>query len=220
MHTRSRRFAFALTSLAMALGTTACGGGGDGSDASAASALDTQRADALARRNPPPPPPPPAPDTNLVLASAGAAGQAADGIVCGISADGGKVLFASRSATLVSGDSNVAVDLFLKDLRGNGVTRVVTSTALQAPACLGMTPDANTVAYLADVTTPGDIFPGGGTSEPAILLKNLGTGQTTRVTPPLATFPNVAGFQFAGVSDDGLRVAFIAQPTRSCSGYD
>jgi Tol biopolymer transport system component len=42
----------------------------------------------------------------------------------------------------------------------------------------------------------------------------------TRVTPPLNTFANVANYQFAGLSDDGLRIAFIAQPTRTCSGYD
>ena len=35
-----------------------------------------------------------------------------------------------------------------------------------------------------------------------------------------ADIPNVGSYQFAGISDDGLRLAFIAQPTRSCSGYD
>ena len=57
-------------------------------------------------------------------------------------------------------------------------------------------------------------------SELAILVQNQSTGQQTRVTPLLSTFPNVSEYQFAGISDDGLRVAFIAQPTRTCSGYD
>ncbi len=52
------------------------------------------------------------------------------------------------------------------------------------------------------------------------MVQNLSTGQQTRVTPLLSTFPNVSGYQFAGVSDDGSRVAFIAQPTAICSGYD
>ena len=219
MHTASRRVAFAATSLALILGTAACGGGGeDGSDQASASALDAERATALARRRPPPPPPP-APDATLVLASASASGQAADGQVCGLSADGGKVLFASRSASLVSGDTNGLMDLFLKDLNGNGISRVVTSATRNGSVCLGMTPDANTVIYVADVGTPGEIFPAGPV-ESVMLARNTATGQTARVTPPLATFPNVDSYQFAGLSDDGQRVAFIAQPTRSCSGFD
>ena len=74
--------------------------------------------------------------------------------------------------------------------------------------------------HLANVTTAGEISPGTGTSEAAIMVKNLATGVQTRVSPPLNTFANVANYQFAGLSDDGLRIAFIAQPTRTCSGYD
>jgi Tol biopolymer transport system component len=107
----------------------------------------------------------------------------------------------------------------LKDLNGNGVTRAVT-TLSRSLACLAMTPDANTVVFIADATNGQvDVFGNSGT-ELAIMVKNLSTGQQTRVTPLLSTFANVDTYQFAGVSDDGLRVAFIAQPTRTCSGYD
>ena len=222
MNIASRRIASAATSLALVLGTAACGGGGsDVVDPTAASPLDAERASALARRSPPPPPPPaPAPDANLVLASASAAGLAADGAVCGLSADGGKVLFGSTSGSLVSGDTNGVLDLFLKDFNGNGVTRVVSGGAIYPLTCLGLTPSAGTMAFIANVTTAGEISPGTGTSEAAIMVKNLATGVQTRVSPPLNTFANVANYQFAGLSDDGLRIAFIAQPTRTCSGYD
>ena len=205
----------------MILAAAACGGGGeDGTTEAAATALDAERATALARRQPPPPPPPPATDATLALASASASGVAADGNVCAVSADGGKVLFTSASDTLVSGDLRpFAADIFLKDFNGNGVTRAV-NTLSRALTCLGMTPNANTVVFMADATNGVvDVFGNSGT-ELAILVRNLSTGQQTRVTPLLSTLSSVSAYQFAGVSDDGLRVAFIAQPTRTCSGFD
>ena len=226
MHTPTRRFASAFTSLALLLGTAACGGGGndDGGDAPSATALDSERAAALGRRKPPapPPPPPPAPatDSTLALASATAAGQAAEGNVCAVSADGGKVLFISSVDTLVAGDQRpFAADIYLKNFNGNGVIRAVT-TLSRTLNCLGMTPDANSVAFSADAPNGKlDVFGNSGT-ELAILVNNLGTGQQTRVSPLLASLPNVSAFEFVGISDDGLRVAFIAQPTRTCSGYN
>jgi Tol biopolymer transport system component len=222
MRTTTRRLALAAASLAVVLTTTACGGGGNDASAEAsAGPLDTERANALARRTPPPPPPPPpATDATLALASATASGQAVDGDVCAVSADGGKVLFTSSSDTLVSGDVRpFAADIFLKNFNGNGVTRAVT-TFSRTLTCLGMTPNANTVVFIANATNGVVDVLGNSGTELAIMASNLTTGQQTRVTPLLSSLPNVSAYQFAGVSDDGLRVAFIAQPTRTCSGYD
>ena len=168
----------------------------------------------------PPPVTAPVTDTTLALASASASGQAANASSsnCGVSADGSKVLFTS-SASNLAGGTNFMQHLYLKDFNGNGITRVVTATS-NTFACLALTPDANTVVFVANapngvVTTLG--FEG---TEPAIMVKNLSTGQQTRVTPMRSALQNVDSFQFAGVSDDGLRVAFIAQPTFTCSGYN
>lgn len=196
MHPATRRFALAWPSLAVVIGTVAYGGSANAADQATATALSAQRASALSSRRPPPPP---STDSTLALVSASASGQAARGSVCGVSADGGKVLFSSDASNLVSGDGSFTQDLFVKDLNGNGITRVVAGT----PFCLAMTPDANTVVYTSEAPS---IFP-------PIRVKNLSTGAETVVTPPLSTFPNVTGYQFAGVSDDGSRVAFIAQPT-------
>ena len=168
-----------------------------------------------------PPPPAPVTDSTLALASASASGQAANtsSSNCGVSADGSKVLFTSYASNLGTSNTNFMQHIYLKDFNGNGITRVVTA-ASNTFACLALTPDANTVVFVADapngvVTTLG--FEG---SEPAIMLKNLSTGQQTRVTPLRSALANVQSYQFAGVSDDGLRVAFIAQPTFTCSGYN
>ena len=221
MRTTTRRLALAAASVAVVLMTAACGGGGnDASTQASASPLDAQRANALARSRPPPPPPTPTTDATLALASASASGQAVDGDVCAVSADGGKVLFTSSSDTLVSGDVRpFAADIFLKDFNGNGVTRAVTTTS-RTLTCLGMTPNANTVVFIANASNGQVDSLGNSGTELAIMVQNLSTGQQTRVSPLLSTFPNVSQYQYAGVSDDGSRVAFIAQPTSTCSGYD
>lgn len=176
---------------------------------------------AATRKPPPTPvPPPPAADSTLALVSASAAGAAAEGQPCAISADGSQVLFLSRAANLVSADTNGAVDIFLKNLNGNGIRRVAITASLNPVVCLGMTPDATRLVFIGDLPTGSPNVLGQVPSERAIIVSDIATGTQTRVTPPLATFAAVASYSFAGISDDGLRVAFIAQPTRSCSGYD
>ncbi len=221
MHTTLKRWLFSATSLVLILGTAACGGHANGESAStAASALDEGRATALGRRKPPPPPPPPATDTTLALVSASAASQAAEGNPCAVSADGSKVLFISSSDSLVGVDpSPFRSDIYLKDLNGNAVTRVVTNLSLSLN-CLAMTPDAATVVFVSEASNGRVDVLGNSGTELAILVKNVSTGLQTRVTPLLSSLPNVDAYQFAGISDDGSRVAFIAQPTRTCSGYD
>ena len=197
MHTTTRRLALAAASLTIVLTTAASAAG----------------------RKPPPPPPAPTTDTTLALASATAAGKAISGGVCAVAADGGKVLFTSNVDPLGGTVSPFHADIFWKDFNGNGVTRAVTTTS-RTLNCLGMTPNANTVVFSADATNGKVDTLGNSGVELAILVQNQITGQQTRVTPLLSTFANVSEFQFAGVSDDGSRVAFIAQPTRTCSGYD
>lgn len=137
-----------------------------------------------------------------------------------MSADGGMVLFTSSSNTIISGDpSPFTADVHLKDFNGNGVTRVVGASS-PILRCLTTTPDAKTVMFVFNAPNGQVDVLGNSGSELAVLLKNLSIGVQTRVTPLLSSFANVDSYQFAGVSDDGLRVAFIAQPTRSCSGCD
>lgn len=159
--------------------------------------------DAQAQRKRTPPPPPPA-DSNLQLASTGTAGNAIDGKVCGVSADGGQVLFQTRNGSFEPDQ------IFLKDFNGNSSTRVVAGNALGVRlTCLAMTPNAQTV-----------VFEGSTGVELAIMTKNLLTGVETRVTPMLSALPGATKFRFAGVSDDGQRVAFMAEPTFTCRLYD
>lgn len=170
--------------------------------------------EALAQGTRRPPPPPPA-DAHLQLVSTNGTGKAIDGLVCGLTADGGKVLFLTRQR------NTRPEQLFLKDFNGNTSTRVLTgSTGPVRLSCLAMTPDARTVVYVGGA--PNGIFDAYGREgvEAAILVRNLPTGADTRITPQLKTLPGASRFVFAGVSDDGQRVAFIAEPTFSCSLYN
>jgi Tol biopolymer transport system component len=214
MRTKSSRLVAAAAAVAALLATAACGGGGETVD----DASGKDHTLSLKRRQPPPPPPP-ASDSTLALASASAAGIAADGKVCAVSGDGSKVLFTSTSSTLVSGDTTpFAADIYLKDFNGNGVRRVL--SASRNFACVAMTPDANTVIFVADAPNGLVDALGNTSTEPTIMALNLSTGQQTRVSPVVRTFVNVSEYQFAGVSDDGRRVAFIAQPTKTCVIFD
>lgn len=192
MHTHFTPARLATLTCAAALATAACG-------------------NALAQGTRPPPPPA---DANLQLVSTNSTGRAVDGRVCGLSADGGKALF------LTTQNYRQPAQLFLKDFNGNTLTRVVAGSASPvALSCLAMTPDARHVAYVGGA--PNGIFDFNGREgvEPAILLRNVLTGTDTRVTPQLKTLPAATKFVFAGVSDDGQRVAFIVEPTFSCVLY-
>ncbi len=171
--------------------------------------------EASAQRNRPPPPPPPIADSSLQLVSTNSGGTVIDGEVCGLSAEGGKVLFRTRNGSFESNQ------FFIKDFNGNTSTRVVLgSSPSVTPTCLAMTPDANTVVFIGAAPNGITDYLGREGVEPAIKVKNLLTGVETRITPMLRTLPpGTGGFVFAGVSDDGQRVAFIGTPTGSCVLY-
>lgn len=169
-------------------------------------------ADAVAQRTRPAPPPA---DANLQLVSTKADGKATDGAVCGLAADGSKVLYMTRQG------NTQPEQLFIKDFNAGSSTSVVpgSSGSVQL-SCLAMTPDAHTVVYVGGA--PNGIFDVYGREgvEPAILAKSLLSGAVTRITPRLKDLPGATKYVFAGVSDDGQRVAFFAEPTYRCQLYD
>ena len=192
---------FAPSALACAslLALAACGGGGDDAASTSGALAQDERAEALAAGA--------RAVGTLELASSNAAGKARGGLLCGLSADGSVVAFASDSSAVVAGDTNNAQDVFVKNLRTGAVVRSsTTSTGAQMAGitrCLTMTPDARFVLF-SDGT--------------ALYVKNLSTQALTLVTPPPATVPNNQGFTGGAISDDGSKVAFITVPTQTYVG--
>ena len=202
----SSRCALTALSCAAVLVLSGCGGGSD--EGAASQAADAgEVANALAASSPT--------VGLLTLVSASAAGKAAGGTSapCGVSADGALVAFGDSAATLVSGDTNQSLDVFMKNTRTGAIARVSTeSNGVQFAGgadCLAITPDGNTVVF----RTAGGGSSGLPAGETAIRVKNLTTGAVTTVNPPLATFSTTSAYLFQSISDDGLRVALIAAPT-------
>lgn len=220
---------------AVLLGLSACGGGTTDENVIASSNdADTpgieSAVQAKARTAPPPINPNPVVvpvDSTLALATSNAAGQSieADGLtqICGISADGSQVALTSSSSKFVAGVDpfNIKGNVFLKNLRTGAVTRINTASTgglLSEASCVGMTPDASAVVFATPQVLLINPYEPAVVVEAAIYVKNLRTGTVTNVAPPLNTFANIAGYRFQSISDDGNRVALIAEPARQYLG--
>ncbi len=203
----------------------ACGGGADGPSGDLASTSDTTastetRAQASGVQNNAA-----QASGSLRLVSSSSAGvaavQGASG--CGISADGTVVAFTSASGNLVAGDNNQRDDVFVKNLNTGVTTRAsvtVGGPQISGGTCAGLSANGRYVAFTAStpVPTPDPIYQSA--SEVALFVRDLSTGSVSRVSPPLASQTLTAGFAFQAISDNGQRVAFLAQPTtRYLGGY-
>ena len=211
-----------LVPLCAALVLVGCGGGAD-PDAAADTAADTSdpagagdRATAQAVGVP----------GAVRLASSDAAGRPGElgGAPCGVSRDGNLVAMVSSSSNLVAGDSNNEADIFLKNLQTGAISRVNTTATGQQMrsgaflACHAMTPDGTWVVFRSATGAGGSPYVPGPAPEVALLAKNTRTGALLRVTPPLQSVPNTAGYTFHSVTDSGSHVAFTAQPTNRYVG--
>jgi hypothetical protein len=151
---------------------------------------------------------------DLQLASVTPAGTATrtSSTTCALSADGAVVLFASSASNLVSGDTNGASDLFLRNLATGLTTRVTTGSSGEQLArggnCLGggLTPDGRYVAF--------NSTEGGGT----VYVKDTHTGTLTQASPDSGSVPRVTGFLGGALSDDGTKVLFITRPQQVYAG--
>ena len=118
-----------------------------------------------------------------------------------ITADGSRVFFASARTNLVAGDTNGAVDLFVKDLSGPAagtVTRVTPATGL-TPTGTGfaVTPDGAYVLYTA----------GSGGSRSLVRQSVAAPAERVLVTDGLGNpLGPSAGVGQLAISDDGTRV--------------
>lgn len=158
--------------------------------------------------------------TRVNVSSSNVEANAAVGYYATISADGNRVAFFSSATNLISGDTNSASDVFLRDISAGTTTRV-SLTASGAQANFGsylasISGDGNSVAFDSDAT-------------------NLVTGDTNglidtyvrKLTAPTTIRANVssAGAQATGgatsqpsLSADGTRVSFYSLATNLVPG--
>ena len=125
------------------------------------------------------------------------------------SPDGTKVAFFSYASNLVTGDTNLAADIFVKDLSTGSVTQISTAadgtqgnSSSYSPV---FSPDGTKVAFFsyASKLVPGDAW-----GRPDVFLKDLTNGAIIRVSTNDA---GIKGNNFSyspAVSPDGTKVAF------------
>ncbi|MBA3685248.1 MAG: PD40 domain-containing protein [Planctomycetes bacterium] len=143
-----------------------------------------------------------------------------------ISADGRMVGFNSYDGTLVPGDTNSAMDGFVRDVTTGQIQRVtVMATGAQSNGgrVLGLSADGRYALFTSDT----GLVPGDTNGSPDIFVRDRTTGSIDQASlqPDGGQFPAYTDASDAAMSDDGRFVAFSrisnpnarASPTFTCA---
>jgi Tol biopolymer transport system component len=132
------------------------------------------------------------------------------------SSDGQYLAFNSYAAGLVGGDTNLAADIFLKDLQTGTVTRVSTDSAgAQGAGGLSLepviSPDGRYVAFTSSFT---NLVADDTNGQADVFLKDLQTGAVSRISTDASGAQAIGGTsQVAAFSPDGKFIAFQSNAT-------
>ena len=152
------------------------------------------------------------------VSSSGVGGNADSGTPT-MSADGRFVVFDSVATNLVSGDSNNASDVFLRDLVSNITTRVSvkgSNNQLNGPSQRAVvSADGTYVAFSSDST---NAVSGDNNSSKDIFVRDRSSNSTTRVS--LGNSGNEGNFasDAPSISDNGRYVSFHSRASNLVSG--
>lgn len=149
--------------------------------------------------------------TTLVSVSSSGVQGASGAKLPSISADGSKIAFESFSSNLVSGDTNLAYDVFVRDLIAQTTERVsVSSTGAQGdlssfePSLSG---DGTLVAFVSAATT---LVAGDTNHSSDVFVRDRVTPKTTRVSVDSSGAQVSAGGYDGAISADGTTVVFAS----------
>jgi Ca2+-binding RTX toxin-like protein len=137
-----------------------------------------------------------------------------------ISADGRYVAFSTAASNLVSGDTNGASDIFVKDLQTGAITRVNTNAAgTQANrptnSWISMTPDGRYVAFVSEAT---NLVSGDTNNAPDVFVKDLQAGAIVRASTTAGGIQASADGYDVSLSADGRYVAFSSSASNLVPG--
>jgi Tol biopolymer transport system component len=154
--------------------------------------------------------------------STAADGTFSDGSVqeVSFSADGTKVVFASDATNLVPGDTNGNYDIFLKELATGAISRVsVASDGAQSNGASNaprLSPDGTKVVF---VSFAQNLAAGDTSSREDVFVKDLVTGETTRVSVNDVGAENNGSNSQPSFSPDGTKVLFVSNASNLDAVY-
>ena len=128
-----------------------------------------------------------------------------------LSADGNLLIFSSTSSNLVQGDTNTAMDVFVKNFQTGALTRISTSTnnAEGNNASAGGSISADGRVAVFD-SFAGNLVGGDTNGAVDVFVKNFGTGALERVSVAANGTQADGQSSFARISADGKRVFFLS----------
>ena len=160
--------------------------------------------------------------TTLVSANqAGNGGGDGNSLAAGISTNGQFALFQSSADNLVSGDTNNATDVFMRDVvNGSNILVSVSTNGGFGNGNSGsavMTPDGR---YVAFVSSASNLVAGDTNGIPDIFVRDMQLGTTTLASPAARSAGSTAGSaSFAPmITPDGRYVAFYSTATSLVAG--
>jgi Tol biopolymer transport system component len=161
--------------------------------------------------------------TTLVSADlSGVAGGNDDSIGMDVSTNGRYALFESAASNLIQGDTNVATDVFVRDVVSGSIVLVSVNTngvAGNGPSAgSAMTPDGRFVAF---VSSASDLVPGDTNGIPDVFVRDLQTGKTVLASVGAGSastnFP-IGSSEAPVITPDGRYVAFYSTATNLVAG--
>jgi Tol biopolymer transport system component len=157
--------------------------------------------------------------TSLVSkSSAGVEGNGASSSPS-LSSDGRYVAFESSATNLVSGDTNVVDDIFVRDRTAGTITRVSRSTAgVQGNGASSRPSLSSDGRYVVFRSAATNLVSGDTNGKDDIFMRDRTTGTTTRVSKSSAGVAGNGNSFNPSVSSDGRYVAFESLATNLVSG--
>ncbi|MCC6406744.1 MAG: PD40 domain-containing protein [Planctomycetes bacterium] len=147
------------------------------------------------------------------MASTNAAGAQANGqsIHPCFTGDARAIVFESSATNLVTGDSNAATDVFVKDVVTDAVELVsVSSSGAQADAACVRPRISSDGRWVCFVGLATNLVPGDTNGMSDVFLRDRSLGTTERVSVTASGLQANSFSDFGSVSDDGSRVMFFS----------
>lgn len=132
-----------------------------------------------------------------------------------MSANGRFVIFASNNTNVVSGDTNGATDLFIRDLKNNTTERVsLTSTGGQSTGGTGGEADISADGrYIVFLTAASDFVSGDTNGVTDVFVRDRKLGTTTLLSKSNAGILSNTQSRWPSISCDGSYVTFVSNAT-------